>query len=324
MSQLPTGTITLLFSDIEGSTLLLQQLGERYARVLSECRDLLRAVFRRHHGYEVDMQGDAFFVAFARATDALAAAVDAQHDLATHSWPGGVTVRVRMGLQTGEPLLSAAGYVGLDVHRAARIMSADHGGQVLLSQTTHDLVEHDLPDGVSLRDLGAHRLKDLQYPIRLFQLVISRLSADFPPLKTLDSHLNNLPIQPTSLIGREKEVASVQHLLDREDVRLLTLTGPGGIGKTRLGLQVAAELSECFVDGVYFVNLAPISDPVLVIPTIAQTLDVKEIADQPLLGLLSAFLREKRLLLMLDNFEQVIRAYPNNPAARKAIKPQAK
>ncbi len=308
MRDLPKGTVTLLFTDIEGSTRLLQQLGERYTDLLEECRQLLCETFHHWNGHEIDTQGDAFFVAFARATDAIAAAVDVQHALAKHSWPEGGTMRVRMGLHTGEPQLSAEGYVGLDVHRTARIMSAGHGGQVLLSQTTRDLVEHDLPDGVSLRDLGAHLLKDLQHPSRLFQLVISRLPADFPPFKTLDSHPNNLPIQPTSLIGREKEVASVQHLLDREYVRLLTLTGPGGIGKTRLGLQVAAELSEYFVDGVYFVNLAPISDPALVIPTIAQTLDVKEITDQPLLGLLSAFLREKRLLLMLDNFEQVISA----------------
>src|SRR5262249_38264210 len=147
--------------------------------------------------------------------------------------------------------------------------------------------------------------KDLQHPSHLFQLVMAGLPADFPALGTLDTHPNNLPVQPTSLIGREKEVATVQHLLGREDVRLLTLTGPGGIGKTRLGLQVAAELSEHFVDGVFFVNLAPISDPEFVVPTIAQTLEVKEIADRPLLDLLKAYLREKQLLLLLDNFEQV-------------------
>ena len=175
--------------------------------------------------------------------------------------PNGVAVAVRMGLHTGEPSRTAEGYVGLEVHHAARIMSVGHGGQVLLSQTTRDLVEHDLPDGVSLRDLGEHRLKDLQRPAHLYQLVIVGLPADFPPLKTLDSRPNNLPIQLTPLIGREKEVAAVQNLLQREDVRLVTLTGPGGTGKTRLGLQVAAELSDLFADGVYFVNLAPISDP---------------------------------------------------------------
>jgi predicted ATPase/class 3 adenylate cyclase len=305
---LPSGTVTLLFTDMEGSTHLLQQLGDRYARVLAESRSLVRSAFRTFGGHEVDTQGDAFLVAFARAADAVAAAVEIQRSLAAHAWPNGVTVRVRIGLHTGEPQLSTEGYIGLDVHRAARIMSAGHGRQVLLSQTTRNLVEHDLPEGVSLRDLGAHRLKDLQHPSHLFQLVISGLPADFPPLKTLDTHPNNLPIQPTSLIGREKEVATVERLLRREDVHLLTLTGPGGTGKTRLGLQVAAELGEHFTEGVFFVNLAAISDPTLVIPTIAQTLEVKEIADQPLLDLLKAYLRDKHLLLLLDNFEQVISA----------------
>ncbi|HKF37501.1 MAG TPA: adenylate/guanylate cyclase domain-containing protein, partial [Ktedonobacteraceae bacterium] len=238
MRELPTGTVTLLFTDIEGSTHLLQQLGEHYADLLAQCRQLLRSAFQHWNGQEVDTQGDAFFVAFARASDAVAAAVAGQRALASHPWPEGVTVRVRMGMHTGEPHLVSEGYVGLDVHRTARIMSASHGGQVLLSRTTRDLVEQALQEEVSLRDVGAHRLKDLQPPGQLFQLVISGLPADFPPLKTLDSHPNNLPIQPTSLIGREKEVTSVQHLLDREDVRLLTLTGPGGTGKTRLGLQV--------------------------------------------------------------------------------------
>ena len=305
---LPTGTVTLLFSDIEGSTRLLQQLGAGYEMVLADCRILLRRAFQAHHGQEVDTQGDSFFVAFARATDAAEAAVEMQRALAFHAWPNGVTVRVRMGLHTGEPSQTAEGYVGLDVHHAARIMGVGHGGQVLLSQTTRDLVEHDLPGGVSLQDLGAHRLKDLQHPSHLFQLVIAGLPADFPPLLTLDRRPNNLPIQFTTFIGREQEVSTVQHLLQRAGVRLLTLTGPGGTGKTRLGLQVAAELSEVFPDGVFFVNLAPISDPALVVPTIAQTLEVKEVADQALLDLVKALLREKQVLLLLDNFEQVVGA----------------
>ncbi len=257
MRDLPTGTVTLLFTDIEGSTHLLQQLGECYAGVLTECRELLRDAFSRHHGYEVDTQGDAFFVAFTRASDAVSAAVAAQRALASHNFAEGVAVAVRMSLHTGEPSVVAEGYIGLDVHHAARIMSVGHGGQVLLSQTTRDLVEHDLPDGVSLLDLGEHHLKDLQRPSHLYQLVIVGLPADFPPLKTLDSRPNNLPVQLTPLIGREKEVSAVQNLLQREDVRLVTLTGPGGTGKTRLGLQVAAELSDLFTDGVFFVNLAP-------------------------------------------------------------------
>src|SRR3989440_4513779 len=308
MGELPQGTVTLLFTDIEGSTSLLQRVGERYADVLEACRHLLRTAFHQYHGHEIDTQGDAFFVVFACASDALSAAVDAQRSLASQAWPEGIAVRVRMGLHTGEPHLAADGYMGLDVHRAARIMNAGHGGQILLSQTTRDLVEHELPEGASLRDLGAHRLKDLEHPSHLYQLVVEGLPAGFPPLKTLDTHAHNLPIQLTSLIGREQEIAAVCHLLQRQEVRLLTLTGPGGTGKTRLGLQVAAELCEEFSNGVFFVNLAPLSDPELVVPTIAQTLGLKETAGQPLLDLVSAWLREKELLLLLDNFEQVAEA----------------
>jgi class 3 adenylate cyclase len=268
MRELPTGTVTLLFTDMEGSTRLLQQLGERYARLLETCLSLLRAAFLEFGGHEVDTQGDAFFVAFARASDAVSAAVAAQRALFTQDWSNGVTVRVRMGLHTGEPQLASEGYVGPDVHHAARIMSAGHGGQVLLSQTTRDLVGHALPEGVSLLDMGTHRLKDLQQPGQLFQLVFTGLPTDFPPLKTLDSYPNNLPIQPTPFIGREKEVDAVGQVLLRQEARLVTLTGPGGVGKTRLGLQVAAELAEHFADGTWFVSLAPISDPGLVIPSV--------------------------------------------------------
>src|SRR5438270_3713624 len=310
MLDFPTGTITLRFTDIEGSTLLLQHVGEQYSRVLAQCRQVLRTAFQQFHGHEVDTQGDALFFAFARATDAVSAAVTAQRALASHTWPEGVVVRVRMGLHTGEPQWTAEGYVGLDVHLAARIMSAGHGGQVLLSQTTRYLVEHHLPAGVSLRDLGEHRLKDLPQKSHLFQLVIADLPADFPPLLTLDTHLHNLPVQPTPLIGREREVTAVQQLLLREDVRLLTLTGPGGSGKTRLGLHVAAELSDHFTDGIFFVNLAPLSDAELVVPTIAQTLGVKENPKWSMAKQLHSFLQEKLLLLVLDNFEQVVSAAP--------------
>ncbi|HEX6477945.1 MAG TPA: LuxR C-terminal-related transcriptional regulator [Ktedonobacteraceae bacterium] len=308
MRELPKGTVTLLFTDIEGSTRLLQHVSEGYTGLLEACRSLLRGAFQQWNGHEVDTQGDAFFVAFARATDAVAAAVASLRALESHAWPDGVTVRVRIGLHTGEPQRSSEGYVGLDVHRAARIMSAGHGGQVLLSQTTRDLVEHDLPTGVSLRDLGEHRLKDLQHPSHLYQLVIAGLPVDFPPLNTLNTHPNNLPIQPTPFIGREKEVAAVGQLLRREDVHLVTLTGPGGTGKTRLALQVAAELSDLFVDGISFVDLAPISDPALVIAAIAQSLSIREVGGQPLVERLKDELQRKQMLLLLDNFEQVVSA----------------
>lgn len=306
--DLPTGTVTLLFAEMEGSTRLLQQLGDRYADALAECRQVLRGVFQEWNGYEVDTQGDAFFVAFARATDAVLAALDAQRALAAHPWPEGVAVRVRMGIHTGEPARAAEGYIGLDVHRAARIMSAAHGGQVLLSRATATLVEQDLPEDVSLRDLGEHRLKDLGRPWHLFQALTPDLPADFPHLRTLDAHQNNLPVQLTPFIGREQELDTVQNLLGREDTRLLTLTGPGGTGKTRLGLQTVAELSDRFADGVFFVNLAPIIDPALIMPAIAQTLDIREGTGRSWLERLREVLQQKQVLLLLDNFEQVVSA----------------
>jgi len=215
-----------------------------------------------------------------------------------------------MGLHTGEPTLTASGYVGLDVHRAARICAAGHGGQTLLSQTTRTLVEYDLPAGVRLRDLGEHRLKDLQRPERLYQVVIPDLPADFPPLQTLDSRSHNLPVQPTPLIGRERTSAAACALLRRAEVRLLTLTGPGGTGKTRLGLQVAADLLEDFESGVFFVPLAAIRDPALVVSGIARTLGIQEKASQVLLDSLKESLQDKQMLLVLDNFEQVVAAAP--------------
>lgn len=310
MRDLPTGTITLLFTDIEGSTHLLQRLGERYAELLNECRTMLRTAFSAYHGQEVDTQGDAMFAAFARASDAVAAAVAAQRELALHSWPGNVTVRLRMGLHTGEPSRVVEGYVGLDVHYGARVMSAAHGGQVLLSQTTRDLIEHDIPEGVSLRDLGEHHLKDLEQPIRLYQVVIAGLPADFPPLRTHDRRAANLPMQLTPLIGREREVATVIRLLRRKQVRLVTFTGPGGTGKTRLAVQVASELSSVFVGGVFFVSLASLSDPMLVIPAIARALDIRESMGQTVFARLVEALQQEQVLLLLDNFEQIVEAAP--------------
>ena len=308
MPELPAGTITLLFTDIEGSTRLLQQVGEGYAALLEGCRRLLRTAFGQWRGQEVDTQGDAFFVVFARASDAVCATVDIQRALAAHSWPQDAVVQVRIGLHTGEPRRSAEGYVGLDVHHAARIMGAGHGGQILLSQATSVLVEQSLPQGVQLQDLGEHRLKDLRRPSRLFQLVVAGLPTAFPPLHTLDSHPNNLPIEPTLFIGREREVAALSRLLARSDVRLLTLTGPGGVGKTRLALQVAAEVSDGYADGVFVVPLAPLTDPEQVMEAIAQVLSIPDVSGPSLLGQVQRALKSKQMLLVLDNFEQVASA----------------
>ncbi len=282
MNSLPSGTVTFLFTDIEGSTRLLQQLGEKYAILLADHEKLLRETCESNHGRVVDIHGDSFFVVFPRALDAVNAVVQSQHVLAEHLWPDGVSVRVRMGLHTGEPQISALGYMGIDVHRAARIMAVAHGGQVLLSQTTHDLVVSELPEDVTVQDLGEHRLKDLRQPKHLYQLVITGLPFDFPPLKSLNV----------------------------SEHRLVTLTGPGGSGKTRLALQVATELIDQFQDGVFFVALAPITDPGLVASTIAQSIGISETAGRSIMDSLKDYLQGKSLLLVLDNFEQVISAAP--------------
>ncbi|MGH3104199.1 MAG: ATP-binding protein [Gaiellaceae bacterium] len=310
MAELPTGTVTFLFSDIEGSTRLLHELGDRYAGALEQHRRLLRAAFGRHGGVEVGTEGDSFFVAFARARDGLAAAAEGQRALASHRWPDDLPFRVRMGLHTGEALVTDSNYVGVDVHRAARVMAAGHGGQIVLSQTTADLTADDLPEATSLRDLGEHSLKDLTLPQRLFQLSIEGLSDAFPALKTLGLHPTNLPAQPTPLIGREREVSELEALLARSDVRLVTLTGPGGTGKTRLALQVGAELIEGFAAGVFVVDLAPIRDPALVLATVAQALALREQPGQTLEETLSEYLRDKELLLLLDNLEQLLDVAP--------------
>ncbi len=307
MGEFPSGTVTLLFTDIEGSTRLLHELGERYAEALAEHRRMFRAAVVAHRGVEVDTQGDAFFVAFARASDAVLAAAGAQRALAAHAWPQGAALRVRMGIHTGEPTLTREGYVGIDLHRGARVMAAAHGGQVLVSQATRELLPAELPDGIFLRDLGEHRLKDLTLPQRLYQLVGESLPADFAPSRTLENRLTNLPVQPTPLIGRERELGELVRLL-RGEVRLLTLTGPGGTGKTRLALQVAAELVEEFPSGVFFVALAALAEPDLVLGTLAQTLGVREVPGEALPRTLAEHLSDKQLLLVLDNFEQVLEA----------------
>jgi predicted ATPase/class 3 adenylate cyclase len=277
--SLPHGTVTFLFTDIEGSTRLLQELGDGYADVLAEHHRMLREEFARHGGVEVGTEGDSFFVAFAKASDALAAAHAGREALADGP------IRVRMGLHTGEPMVTEEGYVGIDVHRAARIAAAGHGGQILVSQATRDLAGAD-----RLRDLGVHRLKDLAAPERLYQLD----DGEFPPLKSVDQ--TNLPVQPTPFVGRERELAEVLELLDSH--RIVTLTGPGGSGKTRLALQVAAESVERYGDGVWFVSLAAVRDPNLIEPTIARVVGGPDD--------LFEFLAGKRTLLVLDNLEQLL------------------
>jgi predicted ATPase len=277
-SDLPTGTVTFLFTDVEGSTKLLRELGaERYAEALAEHRRILREAFAAHDGVEVDTQGDAFFVAFPTAPGALEAAGQAQSKLA---------IPVRMGVHTGTPFLTGEGYVGPDVHKAARIAASGHGHQVLVSASTAGLVEAEL------RDLGDHRLKDLSAPERIYQLG----EREFPELKTL--YRTNLPIPATPFLGREQELARVLELLD--DARLLTLTGPGGTGKTRLALQAAAEASDDYPDGVFWVPLAPLGDPRLVLEQAAIAVGAKD-------GF-SDYVADKRLLLLLDNFEHLIAA----------------
>jgi predicted ATPase/class 3 adenylate cyclase len=314
MAELPSGTVTFLFTDIEGSTRLLGRLRDRYVEVLAEHQRVLRAAFEEHDGREVHTEGDAFFVAFGRASDAVAAAVSAQRALASHGWPEGVDVRVRMGLHTGVATLRLGDYVGLDVHRAARICSAGHGGQVLISSSTRELVANELPPDVALRDLGEHRLKDLDRPEYLFQIVADHLPLDFPPLGAGASSPEQsggagaLPPPPNATIGREDDVGTIAELLCGGAVRLLTLTGPGGVGKTRLGLEAARAVRAQFDDGARFVSLAAVRRPDDVPSAIVQALAVIPVSGETPAQAAARFLSAKRVLLVLDNFEHVLSA----------------
>ena len=281
----PRGTVTLVFTDIEGSTRLLEELGqEGYREALAEHRRVVRAAFGERDGYEVDYEGDAFFYAFASAQAAVDAVAEAMGGL------DGGPIRIRVGVHTGEPGLDPPKYVGTDVHLAARVMSAGHGGQVLLSRATRELL-----DGVEVRALGEHRLKDFAEPLSIFQLG----SGSFPPLKTISN--TNLPRPASSLVGREREVTDVASLI-RDGTRLVTLTGPGGSGKTRVAIEAATELLGEFKAGVFWVGVAALRDPALVVETIAQTLGAE--------GELAAAINERELLLVVDNLEQVVEAAP--------------
>ena len=310
MASPPTGTVTFLFTDIEDSTKRWEENAPAMQTALAHHDELLRSAIEERGGYVFKTVGDAYCAAFPTAPDALEVALGIQRRLLSFEWEQIGPLGVRMALHTGAAQERDGDYFGPPVNRVARLLSAAHGSQVLLSLPAQELVRDQLPAGSSLRDLGEHRLKDLFRPERVFQLVSPDLPSVFPPLRTLDAYRNNLPLQPTPLIGREKEIAEVYERLSRPEVRLLTLTGAGGTGKTRLGLQAAAELTQAFEDGVYFVSLAAIRDPQLVIGAVAGTLGVKEAGGQPLLESLEGFLGEKRILLVLDNFEQVLEAAP--------------
>jgi class 3 adenylate cyclase len=302
---LPSGTVSLLFSDIEGSTVLLSRLGPAYADTLDAQRLVLRRAWAVHGGTEMGTEGDSFFVVFPTAQGAVAAAAQAQRQLAAYPWPEGARVRVRMGIHTGSPAIHDGGYVGMDVHRAARVAGAAHGGQVVVSDATAHLVSGCLPDGVELRDSGVHRLKDIPAPERLFRLAIDGLQVDFPPLKTLGA-ASRLPVTATPLVGRDAEVAELTAQLRLPDVRLLTLTGPGGSGKTRLGIALAHRLIDAFPDGVYFVPLAVVTTAEVMWTSIAEVLDVPPEGRAP--PGLFRHVAHRSALFVLDNLEQLASA----------------
>jgi predicted ATPase/class 3 adenylate cyclase len=305
VGHLPVGNLTLLFTDIEGSTRLLQRLGDKeYGRLLADHHRLLRRAITEADGLEIKSEGDSFFAVFHEPDQAIGAAAQAQRALAAQEWPQSIGVAVRMGVHTGDVDLAEREYVGLDVHRAARISDAGHGGQVLVSETTAELVGKALPADLRLRDLGVHRLKDLRESERLYQLVIEGLPADFPPPRSQEIAASGLPQQLTSFFGREREIAETRELL--ADSRLVTLTGAGGTGKSRLALRLATEVLGDFPDGVRYVALAALREPDLVLPEIARAFDVVEGDD--LRGRLVETIGSQRVLLILDNFEHLLPA----------------
>ncbi len=311
MPELPHGTVTFLFTDIAGSTRLWRDHRAAMEQAYARHDALLREAITAHRGVVYKVIGDALQVAFPSAPEAVAAALEAQFGLDLEPWPLPEPLRVRMALHAGDVDPEPDGdYRSPVLNRLGRLLGVGYGGQVLLSHAVRGLSHERLPEDAGLLDLGEHRLKDLLEPEHLYQLVHPGLPSDFPPLKTLDQRRHNLPLQPTPFLGRETEVARVVERLQDPGVRLLTLTGPGGMGKTRLALQAAAEVVEAFPDGVWFVPLAPLSDPALVPSAIASALGVREEGGRSLSEALGDFLREKRLLLVLDNFEQVITAAP--------------
>jgi predicted ATPase/class 3 adenylate cyclase len=301
-------TLSFLFTDIEGSTAMLRRLGGAYAGVLAEHRRLIREALAAHGGREIDTQGDAFFAIFGTARACAAAAIAIQQAMAAHSWPGGEKLRVRIGMHAGEVEQTETGLVGIEVHRGARIGAVAYGGQILVSAAAAALLGDSLPDGASLRDLGLHRLKDLGHPERIFQLDAPGLPTAFPALRSLDNPRlpNNLPVQASSFVGRDAELAYISELIRTS--RLVTLTGAGGSGKTRLALQAAAGLLDGSGDGVWFTDLAPVTDPGLVAGTVASVLGIQPEPGRSVADTLTEAIGERSLLIVLDNCEQVIDA----------------
>jgi len=292
----------MLFSDVEGSTALLSRLGDRYGEALSAQRAIQRAAFAEYGGHEMGTEGDSFFVVFRSAADAVRSGVTAQQSLAGHGWPEGTTLRVRMGLHSGEPARHEDGYIGLDVHRAARIAAAAHGGQIVASEATRLLASPRLPSGVSFHDLGFHRLKDIEAPEHIYQLAAAGLLERFPPLRSLGA-ATSFPAPMTPLVGRDDDLTALRATVARPEVRLVTLTGPGGVGKTRLALAAAASLHGAFPHGGYFAPLAAVRDTGVMWKTIADSLDVT--GDGSDADVVTRYLRERRALLVLDNLEQL-------------------
>jgi predicted ATPase/class 3 adenylate cyclase len=308
MPELPSGTVTFLFTDIEGSTILWERDQVTMASAVARHLALLDAAIQAHGGVLFKIVGDAVQAAFSTAPDAVAAALNAQRALLQEAWPESIKpLRVRMALHTAAAVPQDGDYLAAGLNRLARLLAAAHGGQILLSLATQDLGRDNLPPGAGLRDLGEHPLRDLYRPERVFQLLHPELPADFHPIRTLTSQPNNLPLQPTPFLGREDQVARVVELLGRDDVRLLTITGPGGVGKTRLALQAATDLLEVFPDGAWFVDLSVLTDASLVPSAVATALGVREEGSE-IANRLAAMLAGKHLLLVLDNFERVVDA----------------
>ncbi|MEO8228561.1 MAG: adenylate/guanylate cyclase domain-containing protein [Chloroflexota bacterium] len=307
LRDLPTGTVTFLFSDIEGSTELADRLAPpTYRGLLEQHHRILREAFAAEGGVERGTQGDSFLVVFRDAPSALAAAVQAQRSLATETWPSDEDVRVRMGLHTGEGIPGGDDYVGNDINRAARIAAAAHGGQILMSETSMTLTRRTLPDGVELRDTGEHRLRGLTGPERIYQVTIAGHRSDFPPLRTGQVVAAHVPARMTSFVGRERDLAELLELLAEN--RLVTLLGPGGAGKTSLAIELARTAADDFPDGAWFVPLDAITDPDLVGSTIVVALGLRDVSGRTARERLLDNLADRRLLLLLDNFEQVLGA----------------